>query len=113
MVSNAIYPKLTGPLPAVMSPLTYQRELRIAAPTRTVLTISDDLQARALVGQPSSARRAIDAGLTLALYAHTERASADAYRALLADLHHGNLSAPRIEADTQAIQTLKRSLGVP
>lgn len=54
MVSSAIYPKLTGTLPAVMSPLTYQRELRLAAPTRTVLTISDDLQARALSGQPSS-----------------------------------------------------------
>lgn len=111
MVSSATYPLLTGATPAVTSNLTYQRELRIAVPSRTVLTISDDLQARALSSQPSPARRAINAGLDLALYAHTEQASAAAYRALLADLLHGSLSAQRIRTADQAIQTLKRTIG--
>ena len=65
MISNASYPNLTGPLPAVMAPLTYQRELRIVSPQTPMLTISDDLQAPALHGQPTPARAAINAGLRI------------------------------------------------
>lgn len=53
MVSSAVYPNLSGPLPAVMSPLIYSRELRVVSPQAPVLTISDDLEAGALHGQPS------------------------------------------------------------
>ena len=110
MVSSAVYPNLTGPLPAVMSPLTYQGELRTVVPSRGVLTVSDDLQAPALSGQTSPARRAIAAGLDLAMYARTEAASASAYRTLLADLRRGDISAERIRGADQAIQALKGRL---
>jgi beta-N-acetylhexosaminidase len=110
MVSSAIYPALTGPLPAVMSPLTYDRELRIAVPDRPVLTISDDLQAPALADQTSPARQAIEAGLDLAMYAQTEEASTGAYQTLLTDVRHGQINPGRVRAAAHAIETLKRTL---
>jgi beta-N-acetylhexosaminidase len=108
MVSSAAYPDLSGPLPAVMSPVVYQRELRIA---RAGVTISDDLQAPALAGQRSPARRGIDAGLDLAMYAQTEQASADAYLRLLADVRSGDIDVPRVREAARTVQALKRSLG--
>lgn len=113
MVSSAIYPNLTGPLPAVMSPLTYQQELRIAVPRATVPTISDDLQAPALAGQASPARRAINAGLDLALYAQDEQGSALAYQALKTDLKRGQISIDRVRTAATAIAALKRNLARP
>jgi len=109
MVSSAIYPTLTGTLPAVMSPLTYQRELPGAA-REPVVTISDDLQAGALAGQDAPARHAVNAGLDLLLYAGTEQASADAYRTLLDEARSGLVSRARIEAAYAAIVAFKRRL---
>jgi hypothetical protein len=108
MVSSATYPSLTGPLPAVMSPLTYTRELRIATSGSAVVTISDDLQAPAITTQDAPARHAIDAGLDLLLYAGTEQASAAAYGALLDEAHSGVVSRARIRAAYEAILALKR-----
>jgi beta-N-acetylhexosaminidase len=111
MVSSAIYPQLTGPLPAVMSPLTYRRELRIVNPQAAPLTISDDLQAPALNDQIAPARRAINAGLDLALYARTEAASASAYHVLVHNALRGRISTSQIREAASAIQALKASVG--
>lgn len=110
MVSSAIYPNLTGPLPAVMSPLTYERELRIVNPQAPPPTISDDLQAPALSDQVSAAQRAVDAGLDLVLYAQTEAASASAYQALMSDVRSGSISISRIRQASTAIEALKEAL---
>jgi beta-N-acetylhexosaminidase len=109
MISSAIYPQLTGPLPAVMSPLTYERELPHATGGSRVLTISDDLQARALADQDAPGRHAIDAGLDLLMYAGTEQASADAYGKLLAEARSGLVSRTRIRAAYAAIVAFKRA----
>jgi beta-N-acetylhexosaminidase len=111
MISSAIYPRLTGPLPAVMSPLTYEGELPAATGGSTVLTISDDLQAKALANQAAPARHAIDAGLDLLMYAETEQASAEAYGTLLGEARSGRLSRARIRAAYDAIVTFKRAPG--
>ncbi len=113
MVSSATYPNLTGPLPAVMSPLTYRRELPIALAGRNPLTISDDLQTPALAAQPTPARQAVDAGLDLAMYAQTEQGSLSAYQSFLDDLHSNAMSVQRVRAAAQAIQALKHVLGSP
>jgi beta-N-acetylhexosaminidase len=108
MISNAIYPDLTGPLPAVMSPLTYQRELPIATGGMPVVTISDDLQAGAIADQSAPASHAINAGLDLLMYAGTEGASADAYASLLSELRSGLVSKARVQAASSAIEEFKR-----
>jgi beta-N-acetylhexosaminidase len=108
MVSSAIYPSLSGLLPAVMSPTIYQRELPIATGAASALTISDDLQSPAIANQFSPARQAINAGLDVLMYAQTEQASADAYFRLLAEARLGLVSATRIRAANQAIAALKR-----
>jgi beta-N-acetylhexosaminidase len=116
MVSSAEYPGLAGSLPAVMSPVIYRRELRIAVragagPGASVAaTISDDLQAPGLAGQPSPARRGINAGLDLAMYAQTEQASADAYARLLADVRSGHVNVLRVREAARTVQQLKRRL---
>jgi beta-N-acetylhexosaminidase len=110
MVSSAIYPTLSGPLPAVMSPAIYQRELPLATQSSSTLTISDDLQTPAIASQLSPARRAIDAGLDVLLYAETEHASADAYARLLAEARRGLVSTSRIAAANRAIAAIKRQL---
>ena len=110
MISSASYPNLTGPLPAVMSPLTYQRELRVVSSATPPVTISDDLQAGALNGQPTPARAAINAGLDLLLYASTEDGSASAYQLLLADVDDGSISTARIRNAASAIASLKQTL---
>jgi len=113
MVSSAIYPHLTGPLPAVMSPLTYGRELPLALQGSVPVTISDDLQAPALADQHGPARQAINAGLDLLLYAGSEQASADAYEILLHDAQIRLLSSTRLNAAYRAIIALKRSITFP
>lgn len=110
MVSNAIYPSLAGGLPAVMSPEIYRRELPLALDGHPTVTVSDDLQARAMTNQLAPARHAINAGLDLLLYAGTESASAAAYSLLLLEARSGHLSAARIEAASRAIAALKRRL---
>lgn len=111
MVSSAVYPALTGPLPAVMSVLTYTRELRLASPRSTPVTISDDLQAGALTRQEAPARTAINAGLDMAMYARTEAGSADAYRILRHDVAAGLIAQGRLAAAVQAVLRLKRAFG--
>ncbi|MFL5865304.1 MAG: glycoside hydrolase family 3 N-terminal domain-containing protein [Solirubrobacteraceae bacterium] len=112
MVSSAAYPSLSGPLPAVMSRAIYQRELRIIDPQAPPLTISDDLQAAALARQPSPTERAVGAGLDLLLYAQTEKASADAYQALLTDVHDADISLLRLARAEHAIHALKQALKI-
>lgn len=107
MVSSAIYPALTGPLPAVMSPLTYQHELPAATKTSSVVTISDDLQSGAIAAQATPAAHAINAGLDLLLYAGTESGSADADGVLLDEARAGHVKISRIRAAYDAILGLK------
>lgn len=108
MVSSAIYPALTGPLPAVMSPLTYQRELPAATGRSRVVTISDDLQSAAIAAQAAPAAHAIDAGLDLLLYAGTESGSIDAYATLLKEARAGRLNVSKIRAAYGAVLGLKQ-----
>ncbi len=111
MVGSATYPGLIGPLPAVMSATTYERELPLAVPGGRPVTISDDLQSPAITSQSSPARHAIDAGLDLLMYAQTEEGSAAAYASLLPEARAGVLSGTRVRAAYQAITALKRRLG--
>jgi beta-N-acetylhexosaminidase len=108
MVSSAVYPALTGELPAVMSPRTYSRELPIAGVSG--VTISDDLGAPPIAAQAAPARRAIAAGLDLLLYAGAESASVGAYRRLLSELRNGRLDAERLQGAAAKILALKASL---
>lgn len=108
MVSSASYPSLTGPLPAVMSRLTYERELPSATDGAPVVTISDDLQSTAINGQDTPARHAVDAGLDLLMYARTEQASDAAYGTLLGEARSGTLSRMRIQNAYDAVLGLKR-----
>jgi beta-N-acetylhexosaminidase len=108
MVSSAVYPALTGELPAVLSPRTYNRELP-AAGVRGV-TISDDLESPPIAAQTTPARRAINAGLNLLLYASAESTSVSAYQRLLSDLRNGRIDAERVQLATAKILALKASL---
>lgn len=108
MVSSAVYPQLTGPAPAVLSRATYSRELpRVAS---GAVTISDDLETPAIASQTTPARRAINAGLALLLYARTEQGSASAYPRLLADAKAGRIKVRRVRAAAAKIAALKRHI---
>jgi beta-N-acetylhexosaminidase len=107
MVSSAAYPSLAeDTTPAVLSREIYERELPAAAGTQPV-TISDDLEAGALAGQPAPAHRALAAGLDLLLYAQSEEGSADAFRTLLGELRSGTLPRASIERADRAVSALK------
>ena len=108
MVDSARYPLLTGHRPAVMSPLTYRRELPRAGVTG--VTISDDLETPGIQSEVAPARHSIDAGLDLLLYAKTESVSADAYTRLLEDIHAGQLSPRRVQSAAAKILALKAEL---
>lgn len=108
MVSSAIYPTLSGPLPAVMSPEIYQRELPIALGGSDALTISDDLQSTAIDAQTAPARHAIDAGLDLLMYSQTARAPAAAYAELLNEVSSGLIPIANVRAADQKILRLKQ-----
>jgi beta-N-acetylhexosaminidase len=110
MVSSAIYPALTGSLPAVMSPETYRRELPRAVGGARPVTISDDLESGAIAGQLAPARHAVAAGLDLVLYAASEKTSADVYEVLLADARAGLIPRSVLEAASLRIRRLKRDL---
>jgi beta-N-acetylhexosaminidase len=110
MISSAIYPSLSGPLPAVMSRTIYKRELPLAVGGRRPVTISDDLQAVAISVQAEPARRAIEAGLDLLMYAQSEQASAGAYARLLAEVRAGTIPRAAISAADARITRLKRLL---
>jgi beta-N-acetylhexosaminidase len=107
MISSAIYPSLTGsPLPAVLAPAIYSREIPTATGGEPV-TISDDLQAGALANEIAPAQRAIDAGLDLVLYAQTQRGAHDAFRRLLQVARAGGIPRARLEQADRAVGTLK------
>lgn len=108
MVSSAVYPALTGDLPAVMSPRTYNRELPAAGVNG--VTISDDLESPSIAAQTTPARRAINAGLSLLLYATAESTSASAYQRLLSDLRNGRVDAGQVQVAAAKILALKASL---
>ncbi len=108
MVDSAIYPQLSGPDPAVMSPEIYQHELPLVGADG--VTISDDLETPAIQNESSPARRAIAAGLDLLLYARTEATSADAYARLLEEVRSGAIRAARIEAAATKVLALKAEL---
>jgi beta-glucosidase-like glycosyl hydrolase len=110
MVSSAIYPALSGPLPAVMAPAIYHRELPLAIKGAHDVTISDDLQAGAIAAQLAPARRAVNAGLDMAMYAQTQQASANAFATLLREAESGAVSMSRIQGADQTIMSLKRLL---
>jgi beta-N-acetylhexosaminidase len=108
MLSSAVYPRLTGGEPAVLSKSAYARELprRGAWP----VTISDALETPALAGEPTPARRALTAGLDLLLYANTEAGSARAYSVLLRDARAGRIPRARIEQAAKRVLRLKAFL---
>ena len=111
MVSSAIYPTLSGPAPAVMSPEIYLHELPAALGQSGHLTISDALGTPAFAGQQAPVLHAIAAGLDLALFSGSEGASASGYAQLLADAQRGALPLRRLQAAVRAIEALKRRLG--
>lgn len=109
MISSAGYPALTGTsTPAVMDRETYARELPAAG--IQAVTISDDMQAPAIVDRERPALHALDAGLDLLLYASTEEGSALAYTGLSADLRSGLLDRDRLLAAARSIERLKAVL---
>ncbi len=113
MVASAAYPSLTGSLvPAVLAPETYRHELPLAVGGPAPVTISDDLQAPAVLDQPDAAKRALDAGLDLLLYATSPEGSALAYRQLLAAASADPPTRTRLRAANEAVATLKAALGV-
>jgi beta-N-acetylhexosaminidase len=112
MVNSAIYPGLSGPAPAVLSPEIYRREIPDVV-GRGVVTVSDDLEAAALAGQPRPALRAINAGLDLLLYAGTEAGSTAAYQRLLTFARTGEIDRARIRGAWHAVTSLKRLIAAP
>jgi beta-N-acetylhexosaminidase len=108
MVSSAVYPTLSGPLPAVMSPEIYKRELPIALGGSDALTISDDFQSSAIAAQTAPARHAIDAGLDMLMYAQTGQASAAASAELLHEVSSGLIPIANLRAADEKILGLKQ-----
>lgn len=111
MMSSATYPKLLGgDAPAVLSPVAYARELRRAGVSAGTPTISDDLDAGAIRGRDHPARRAVQAGLDLLLFASGPNTSAVAYSALVGDVKAGTIRAARVRDAAAAVMRLKSRL---
>jgi beta-N-acetylhexosaminidase len=110
MVSSAVYPRLSGSTPAVMSRRVYAHELPLALGQAGHLTISDALDTPAFAGHKAPALRAIDAGLDLALFPGGGQESAAAYAGLLAAARRGSLPESRLRSAVQAVESLKRRL---
>jgi beta-N-acetylhexosaminidase len=100
MLSSATYPRL-GHDPAVFEPSAYAR-----IPSG-VVTISDDLTARAMAGRGDIAVRAARAGLDLLLYGGSEATSAGGYRRLLRAVRQGRLGEQRVRDSAERIMELK------
>ncbi len=109
MISSASYTYLTGATPAVMSPRTYAT---LTDDGVTALLISDSLQAGALEHVNSPARKAISAGLDMAMYTGTASAAVHSYSILLADARAGQLRRVRVYAAASRVSLLKRRLGL-
>jgi beta-N-acetylhexosaminidase len=100
MFSSATYPRI-GPGPAVFEPRAY------ALLPPDVVTITDDLTARAMAGRADVAVRAARAGADLLLYGGSEATSAGAYRRLLRAVRQGRLGERRVRASAARILALK------
>jgi beta-N-acetylhexosaminidase len=111
MISNAIYPTLTGTLPAVLSPEIYQKELPTIDGVHDV-TVSDDLGAGALAHIPSVPAAAIAAGLDLLLFGADGSVSDHDYHMLLGKAEHDSVSQAKIQTAAAAILGLKARLGL-
>jgi beta-N-acetylhexosaminidase len=107
MLASAVYPRLTGGEPAVLTRAAYGELPRRGG---WPVTISDALETPALANERTPARRALTAGLDLLLYANTERGSAAAYRILLADARAGRIPRARIDQAAKRVLRLKKWL---
>ncbi len=110
MTSNAIYPPLTGAVPAVLSPAAYRLARQVGAPGPF---ITDSLDAKGLSGQRQIATRAINAGAVLLLY--TQPASSElGYRDLVSAITRGKVTDATITdraAQVRRLRTLIRASG--
>jgi len=106
MVSNASYPALTGNVPAVLSPRTYEtlRGLGVRGPV-----ITDSLGAGGLRQHTEVAVKAAAAGADLLLYT-SSRTPVETHRQLLAAVDSGALSEERVRAAARVITTYKRTI---
>lgn len=111
MVSSASYPKLSGDLPAVMSPSIYSSVLPSDGLVDP-LTISDSFETGAISPWTTPAKRAISAGLDMVMYPSYEADALNAYAGLLADVKDGALTLARVRAAAARVLTLKRALGL-
>jgi beta-N-acetylhexosaminidase len=109
MVSNAAYPALGVPGPAVLSRTVVENELRGRVGFRGVV-ISDSLEARAVRHVPELAAKAARAGVDLLVYPLTETASEAAYRALLSAAREHPSWLRELEASARRIRALKTAL---
>jgi beta-N-acetylhexosaminidase len=110
MISSASYPSVTGHLPAVLSPRTYDTLLpedRVSA-----VTISDAMDTPAFGPWPHPALTAISAGLDLVLYANAPQDALDAQTILLTDAEHGRLRPAVLQRADGRVLALKRALGL-
>jgi len=106
MVSNASYPGLTGPTPAVFARATYQlaRDIGVAGPI-----VTDSLSAKALAGQTDVAPRAVRAGADLLLYT-SEGTSIAGYRELLRAVTRGHVPRTVLRDRAERVRALRRGL---
>jgi beta-N-acetylhexosaminidase len=103
MVSNAVYPALTGSRPAVIAAATYAaiRGLRFSG-----AIITDSLDAGSLRGIDHLASKAVRAGADLLLYT-SEAAARRAVAELRADVRAGGLSRATVRDRAQRVRALR------
>ena len=104
MMSNAIYPPLTGAAPAVLSPATYALARTVGEPGPF---ITDSLNARGLAGQRAVAARAVNAGSSLLLYVSPASAAAG-YRDLVSAVTRGTIAESTLTARAVQVRQLRR-----
>lgn len=104
MMSNAIYPPLTGSAPALLSPAAYALARKVGEPGPF---ITDGLDARGLAGQRSVATRAVNAGSSLLLYVAPASAAAG-YRELVSAVTRGTIAESTLTARAVQVRQLRR-----
>lgn len=112
MVSSASYTGLTGHTPAVLDSRIYSQEMQ--RDRITALPISDSFETGAIqaVAATHPARRAIDAGADMVMYASYESDALGAYSDLLSDAREGSLNSHRVLAASYRVLQLKGRLGL-
>jgi beta-N-acetylhexosaminidase len=106
MVSNAIYPKLTGRRPAVLAAATYAFARRLGERGPFV---TDSLDAAGLAGQRAVATRAVIAGANLLLYTVPGSAAAG-YRELVSAQTRGVIDDALLAARAAPVRELRASI---